>query len=357
MALFEFRSNDISQLRATTFGGLKLRERQDMQRLLRDKIEVIAPDTLLIAEEFSDWDDSRSRIDLLGIDKNANIVVIELKRTEDGGHMDLQAIRYAAFVSKMTFEQAVAALERFRGSKPDGHESARDELLRFLDWDEPDESQFGQGVRLLLASAEFSKELTTSVLWLIEQGLDIRCIRMRPYEHEGRAIVDVQQVIPLPEAAEYQVRVQTKAKKERESKSQDIDRTKYSISVAGSVTDGLPKRNAIYHTCRSLVNCGVDPEEIGRLLNPRRPDRIWRTVAGEVGSEQFVILAAEQSASRGSEFDPRRWFLGEDFLVKFDGKTHAFSNQWGGDRWESCMNKLKEKYATFDIGFWPSNSD
>ena len=41
------------------------------------------------------------------IDKAGNLVVIELKRDEDGAHMELQAIRYAAMVSTMTFERAV----------------------------------------------------------------------------------------------------------------------------------------------------------------------------------------------------------------------------------------------------------
>jgi len=31
-------------------------------------------------------------------------VAIELKRTEDGGHMELQSTRYAAMVSTMTFD-------------------------------------------------------------------------------------------------------------------------------------------------------------------------------------------------------------------------------------------------------------
>ncbi len=34
-------------------------------------------------------------------------MVMELKRTEDGGHMELQAIRYAAMVANMTFKKAV----------------------------------------------------------------------------------------------------------------------------------------------------------------------------------------------------------------------------------------------------------
>ena len=52
-------------------------ERRDLQRLLKQQIEVIAPDTLVIAEELCEWDESLRRIDLLGIDRNANLVVVE----------------------------------------------------------------------------------------------------------------------------------------------------------------------------------------------------------------------------------------------------------------------------------------
>ena len=101
MPIYEFAPDRIEPLTKTSFGAMLLHERRDLQRLLRKNISVIAPDTLVIAEEYGEWDDSRRRIDLLGIDREANLVVIELKRTEDGGHMDLQAIRYAAMVSTM----------------------------------------------------------------------------------------------------------------------------------------------------------------------------------------------------------------------------------------------------------------
>jgi hypothetical protein len=44
------------------------------------------------------------RIDLLGVDSMGHLVVFELKRTTDGGHLELQALRYAAMVSVTPFD-------------------------------------------------------------------------------------------------------------------------------------------------------------------------------------------------------------------------------------------------------------
>jgi RecB family endonuclease NucS len=103
---------------------------------------------MVVAEEFCDWDDSRRRIDLLALDKSANLVVVELKRSEDGGHMDLQAIRYAAMVSTMTFEQAVAAHAGYLTAIR-RQEDARASILDFLGWDEPNEEAFAPAVRIV----------------------------------------------------------------------------------------------------------------------------------------------------------------------------------------------------------------
>jgi hypothetical protein len=207
----------------TSFSAAGIRERDDLQRLLRTQIEVIAPDTLVITEEFGEWEDSRRRIDLLGLDKDANLVVIELKRSEDGGHMELQAIRYAAMVSTMTFEKVVE-LYADHLSRLGQSFDASNAILEFLEWDEADEERFAQGFRIILASAEFSKELTTSVMWLNENGLDIRCVRIKPYRDEGRILVDVQQVIPLPEAADYIVKIKEKEVREKISRREQSAR-------------------------------------------------------------------------------------------------------------------------------------
>lgn len=219
MPIFEITHEAIRKIPETSFSAAGIKERGDLQRLLRHQIDVVSPETLVIAEEFGEWEDSKRRIDLLGIDRDANIVVIELKRTEDGGHMDLQAVRYAAMVSTLTFEKVVdiyaAYLKRF-GNDVD----ARTSVLEFLGWESPDEELFAQDVRIVLASAEFSKELTTAVIWLNKHGLDIKCVRMQPYEDNGRLLVDVQQVIPLPEAAAYQVQVREKEQRGRQERAE-----------------------------------------------------------------------------------------------------------------------------------------
>ena len=106
MPLYEMTPDAFRPISQASFADLKVRERDDLQRLLRTQIDVLGDDLYVLTEEFGDWDDSRRRIDLLAIDPQANLVVIELKRTNDGGHMELQAIRYASMVSAMTFERA-----------------------------------------------------------------------------------------------------------------------------------------------------------------------------------------------------------------------------------------------------------
>ena len=87
MALYELNHESLRALPRTTFADRQVLERDDLQRLLRDQIGILTDDVLVIGEEFGAFQDSRRRIDLLGVDRAGRIVVFELKRTEDGGHL------------------------------------------------------------------------------------------------------------------------------------------------------------------------------------------------------------------------------------------------------------------------------
>jgi hypothetical protein len=222
---FEQQNPTITKLDTANFSLLGISERAHLQAALKNHIQAISPNTLVISEEFCEWDDSKRRIDLLGIDRDGNIVVIELKRDDTGAHMELQALRYAAMVSTMTFMQAVGIYQRYLDRSGES-KNAECELRNFLSGEEErKELEFPSGVRIVLAAADFSKELMTAVMWLNERDLDIRCVRMKPYKLDQTVLLDIEQIIPLQEAQDYQIRV--KHQKTAQNAIESSKRTKY----------------------------------------------------------------------------------------------------------------------------------
>lgn len=351
MPIYKLEDGEIVPVERTTFRRQGLRERRDIQALLKSRIEVLCPDTLVVAEEFGEWEDSRRRIDLLGIDKNASLVVIELKRTEDGGHMELQAIRYASMISTLTFAKLVPVYARFladNGLVVDATES----LLDFLEWSEPDEDAFGQEVKIVLASAEFSRELTTSVMWLNEFGLDIRCVRMHPYSDGNQTFIDVQTVIPIPEVADYQVRIREKKQQAREARETGRDTTRYDVTVSGQTHESQPKRRVMFYVISGALASGADPEDVARLI-PWRENRLFYVVEGELTGQQVQALPAMAVEDANGRARYNRYFSKDGEVFHFEGKTWVLSNQWG-HRTLEAVDAIRARYPRLGIDVRPT---
>jgi hypothetical protein len=119
MPFYRVTDGNLAKQDPTTFRELSIFERTDIQRLLLADISPLGDDILVIAEEFGQWVDAHRRIDIPSIDRQGRLVVVELKRTEDGGHMELQAPRYAAMVSSMDFAK-FSQHSKYIGSKHPG---------------------------------------------------------------------------------------------------------------------------------------------------------------------------------------------------------------------------------------------
>jgi len=241
MTLYRLTSEKLESVPGTSFVEERILERKDLQRLLKTDITPLGDDLLVISEEYGEWEESNRRIDLLCIDKQGRLVVVEIKRTEDGGFMELQAIRYAAMVSSLTLERAVASYSMMLGGD-DAEARARKNVLEFLEISSLDEIELTDEVRIILVSANFSPELTTSVLWLNKRDLDITCIRLKPYKMGDQVLIDATQIIPLPESSEYEVKIKEQAKETKKVRTarqeifrrfwtQLIDRSKSSTQL------------------------------------------------------------------------------------------------------------------------------
>jgi hypothetical protein len=303
----------------SSFGDLGILERADLQRLLRQQADVLGEDLMIIAEEFGSWEDSKRRIDLLALDRSARLVVIELKRTSDGGHMELQAIRYAAMVSAMTFDEVVAAYTNYRElHMPGSAADARTELADFLGLDPADEIAIESDIRIILVSADFGREITTAVLWLNSfDRMDIRCTRLIPYKLDSTVYVDVQQLIPLPEAADYQVRLRKKENAQARSQSgtDGRDLTRYHIVVGGQTLPAQNKRNAVRTMIMELHKAGVSCQAIASAL----PSHKFRVIPGLLTSPDEIRASFHEQYPNAN---PKRWFCDSPVLDEQSGKTY-----------------------------------
>ena len=92
----ENRQSD--RIQEVDFARLGLRERQDIQEWVAANPGILGDDLLIIGKEFSGFDRTNERLDLLAVDSNGRLVIVELKRDDTGADAHWQAIKYASYL-------------------------------------------------------------------------------------------------------------------------------------------------------------------------------------------------------------------------------------------------------------------
>lgn len=208
--------NRLKKLEEKRFSDLNLKEREHLQEWLAGQPDALGEELLIIQKEFDGFDGTRERLDLLALDKDGQLVVIENKLDDSGRDVTWQALKYTAYVSRLTKAQIVEIhqgyLDRYCGGG-----NASQQICDFLDAEELSEVVLneGNGQRLFFVAANFRKEVTSTVLWLRDHKIDARCFKVVPYLHGDELFVDIQPVIPTPEAADFMIGM---AEKESEAR-------------------------------------------------------------------------------------------------------------------------------------------
>ncbi len=176
----------------------------------------------------------------MALDTKGQLVLIENKRDDSGRDAVWQALKYASYVAPFTSEDIISVyvnyLSKYRpiyphldedAYEPDHIENTASSLIeRFLggnsdmDWMTMLNPKATQ--RIILVAGEFRKEVTNTALWLLDRSIEVKCVKVSPYKLGEQLLVDIQQIIPVPEASEYMVRLsrkeaEVKTLKEKES--------------------------------------------------------------------------------------------------------------------------------------------
>ena len=203
-------TRESTSLREVDFAQLGLMERRDIQEWIEAHPDILGEDLLIIAKEFSGFDSTSERLDLLAVDSEGALVVIELKRDDSGVDAYWQAVKYASYLRRANVDTIAEMLADYAEIST---EEAGDRLLRHLDAD--DLESLNREQRIILASHRFAPEVTSAVLWLNEKFAGeslITCIQLTPYHDEDARSLYLQAntIIPLPGEEEYIVQVGSK---------------------------------------------------------------------------------------------------------------------------------------------------
>lgn len=241
-------SRESERIEEVEFSQLGFQERQDIQEWVAANPSILGEDLLIIGKEFSGFDKTNERLDLLAVDADGKLVVIELKRDDTGADVHWQAIKYASYLYRASPDDIIHMLANHEKVS---ESEAENRLLQHLDPNNLDILNNDQ--HIILASHRFAPEVTSAVLWLNEKipGKDlITCVQLTPYRDAktGSLYIQTSTIIPVPGVEDYVIGVGDSPSKSgptiRRARSprQDDEVTRFLRGVGKLAIDDLPDK-------------------------------------------------------------------------------------------------------------------
>ncbi len=323
----------------TDFKSNNILERQHLEKWIENYPDILGEELLVITTEYSKFDKTSERLDILALDKDGELVVIELKRDESGKNVDLQAIKYAAYCSNMTLDQ-VSRLFKARmekASKALTEEQAKQEILKFID--NEDFEELSDRPRIILVARQFRPEVTSSALWLRKFGLDVSCVRLAPHVMgDGSIAFESNVLIPLPEASDFIVESERKDNQSLTVTQEEyvefyrelIKRLKFEVPREYA----SPQPTAYYK-----ISTGVASVHYEWAFHGRPRDKFGVEVHFERGDRD----SNWELLSRVEKMVPQ--------LEKASGEPVVIQKEWG-DRWSRLYVQKDEGHASESLKIW-----
>jgi len=348
MFIIDRKTNTIQNIKAVTFSELGFKERGHLQEWLEGHPEALGEELLIIQKEFNGFNDTNERLDLLALDKKGNAVIIENKLDDTGRDVTWQALKYASYCSTLTKEQIRNIYQQYLDRKGKGEEATA-KLSEFFDYTEYDELTINgpQTQRLMLVAGSFRKEVTSTVLWLLNHKLRIQCFKATPYALNDQVFLTVEQIIPTKDAEEYVISMVDKAQEDLSTQEELKERHHLRFDFWNMLLPRLKGQTPIFQNS-----------------SPSRDH--WLT-AGGVGisgvNYTFLITrtycAVEVDIMKADASENKQLF---DELIKFkDEITATFGEELS---WERLDNKKMSRVAFYKEGVnifikedWPSMID
>ncbi len=121
-------------------------------------------------------------IDLLGLDKDGNTVVIELKREKTPRETVAQILEYASFVDNLDYSDLNSIYQKYNNIDSI---TLKDEFKAFFNPESAETISFNKESKLLIIGENISPEIKQTALYLRKKGINIYCIEFKYFVTES----------------------------------------------------------------------------------------------------------------------------------------------------------------------------
>lgn len=216
MFVLDNNKNELIEIKKITFSESGFKEREHLQEWIANKPDCLGEELLIIQKEFDGFNDTKERLDLLALDKMGNIVVIENKLDDSGKDVTWQILKYVSYCSTLTKIQIKEIYQEYL-EKNNIERNAEELLIEFYNNTPFSEITINkEEQRMILIAANFRKEVTSTVLWMLNYGIKVQCFKITPYNFQENIILDLEQIIPVKEAEEYTIKMAEKTRENKE---------------------------------------------------------------------------------------------------------------------------------------------
>jgi hypothetical protein len=279
MFQIDSKANRITKLKEVRFSELGFSERGHLQEWLANKPDALGEPLLVIQKEFAGFDETKERLDLLALDKTGGVVVVENKLDDSGRDVVWQGLKYASYCSTLS-KTSIADIYQEYLDKSGAGGKAEERICEFLEQEDFKEVVLNSGndQRLILVAAHFRKEVTSTVLWLLKHDVHVQCFRATPFKLGDALLLNLEQVIPLPEAAELMIGISQKEKEERNAEQ-------------GQVTRHELRHDFWHRTLEALSEAGI---HIYENVSPSKDH--WLNAGWGFGGSHFTMIFSKDEA-------------------------------------------------------------
>ena len=210
----------IERLEEKSLSSLHVDERQHFQEWIASQPEALSEDLLIIQKEFSGFNNTNERPDLLALDKQGALVIIENKIKKDKNVL-WQGLRYASYFSGFS-KANIADIYQEYLDKTESGANAKKRISEFMGDKDFEDIMLNTGVtqRIILIAPEFTKEVKHAALWLLNFKINLQCFRATAFsEKGGESFLNIEQIIPIQDAKEFMIGIAEKAQDDIENQA------------------------------------------------------------------------------------------------------------------------------------------